>query len=189
VKTVLLIRHGATAGNMERRYIGRTDEPLCEEGLRQIAALKEKQLWAERIFVSPLCRARQTAELLFPDRPYTVLDGLRETDFGAFEGKTSEELSADAAYQSWVDSWCKAPIPGGEGKDAVSDRAAAAFGKAMADTVEGNSAAFVTHGGVIMALLERLGAEKGDFYEYHIRNGGYLRCAWDGELLRVIEKG
>ena len=36
---ILFIRHGSTAGNLEKRYIGRTDEPLCEVGIAQIEAL------------------------------------------------------------------------------------------------------------------------------------------------------
>ena len=39
---LILIRHGATAGNLQRRYIGRTDEPLCEAGIQQVLALREQ---------------------------------------------------------------------------------------------------------------------------------------------------
>ena len=188
MKNVLLIRHGATAGNLARRYIGRTDEPLCEAGVKQVAALREKRFAAESVFVSPMLRARETAELLFPDRAHIVMDGLRETDFGIFEGKTAEELAGCPDYQVWVDGWCRGAIPGGESKDEAADRAAAAFLQAM-DAAGNGCAAFVTHGGVIMALVERFGAEKADFYDYHVKNGGYLCCRWDGEHLFVAEKG
>ena len=82
---LLFIRHGATEGNLRRRYIGRTDEPLCEAGIAQVKALQKRGLSVDRLFVSPLLRTRQTAELLFPQMPYTVVDGLIETDFGRFE--------------------------------------------------------------------------------------------------------
>jgi len=189
VKRVLLIRHGATTGNLERRYIGRTDEPLCAEGIRQITALKEKQLRAHRVFVSPMLRTRQTAEILFPQQEHILIPDLRETDFGSFEGKTAAELSGNNAYQAWVDGWCSGPIPGGESKAEVSARCCAVFCEAMKQVKEGDCAAFVIHGGSIMALTERFAMGGGDFYAYHIGNGGILLCEWEKETLRVLEKG
>lgn len=185
MNAVLLIRHGATKGNLERRYIGRTDEPLCPVGVEQIKALRKPA--AEHIFVSPMLRTRQTAQQLFPDQTHILLEGLRETDFGIFEGKSADELAENPDYRAWVDGWCRGPIPGGESKADVVFRAAAAFLQAMERTAEGETAAFVTHGGVIMALMERFGGA--EFYSGHIKNGGYLRCIWDGESLRVLEKG
>ena len=67
-----LIRHGMTLGNVEHRYIGRqTDEPLSEDGRQQLE--KRKDQWAQvcrtgdmpYVFVSPMLRCRQTAEILF----------------------------------------------------------------------------------------------------------------------------
>ena len=73
---ILLIRHGSTPGNMQKRYIGITDEPLSPEGMDQIRELsselmseqnyQNKQI--DRIIVSPLKRAVQSAEILFPER-------------------------------------------------------------------------------------------------------------------------
>ena len=65
---LLLIRHSITAGNLARRYVGRTDEGLCPEGERlareSAAGLPEPEL----VYSSPMLRCRQTAELLFPGR-------------------------------------------------------------------------------------------------------------------------
>ena len=96
---IFFIRHGATEGNLRRRYIGRTDEPLCEAGIAQVKALQKRRLSVDRLFVSPMLRTRQTADILFPKMHYTVVDGLIETDFGRFEGKSADELSGDPAYQ------------------------------------------------------------------------------------------
>ena len=74
---LLFIRHGATEGNLRRRYIGRTDEPLCEAGIAQVKALQKRGLSVDRLFVSPLLRTRQTAELLFPQMPRRTLAALR----------------------------------------------------------------------------------------------------------------
>ena len=43
---IFFIRHGATEGNLRRRYIGRTDEPLCEAGIAQVKALQKRGLLA-----------------------------------------------------------------------------------------------------------------------------------------------
>ena len=51
MRTFYLIRHGRTAGNLERRYIGSTDEPLCPEGRQEISGLRAPE--ADRVFASP----------------------------------------------------------------------------------------------------------------------------------------
>lgn len=184
---VYLIRHGATAGNLARRYTGRTDEPLCPEGLRQVLALKGRLETPELLFSSPMLRARETAALLFPDMACAVLDGLRETDFGPFEGKSAAELEQDPAYRAWVDSGCTAPIPGGEDVAAFKARCRAAFLAALDPVPPGCRAAFVLHGGVVMAICEAFARPKQEFYAWHIGNGEYLTFRWDGAALRLIK--
>ena len=99
---VLLIRHGATAGNLKKRYIGRTDQPLCAAGEAQLRRLADDLPPCDHLFCSPLLRCRQTAQLLWPGVEQTVVDELRETDFGPFEGKNHEELKDDPLYQAWI---------------------------------------------------------------------------------------
>ena len=65
---IFFIRHGATEGNLRRRYIGRTDEPLCEAGIAQVKALQKRGLSVDRLFVSPMLRTRQTADILAANR-------------------------------------------------------------------------------------------------------------------------
>lgn len=185
MKTVLFIRHGATAGNLERRYIGRTDEPLCEEGLAQIRALAQQNLTAEVVFTSPALRTRQTAAILFPDRPATPVEDLWETDFGVFEGKTADELAGDPAYAAWLDTFCQGPIPEGESVTAFRDRCVTAFWSCMTQVGEGETAAFVVHGGCIMAILAACTDPPCGFYDHHLPNGGLLRCRWTGETLSI----
>ena len=56
----------------------------------------------------------------------------------------------------------------------------------MARVPEGQSAAFVMHGGCIMAICEALARPRRDFYSYHIANGQYLTAHWDGEALKLL---
>ena len=85
-----LIRHGETKWNEEGRLQGQMDIPLNENG-RKLARLTGeglKDLPFDHIYVSPLCRAKETGELVFAGRgiPQTEDDRLKEIDFGPWEG-------------------------------------------------------------------------------------------------------
>lgn len=179
------IRHGATAGNLEKRYIGRTDEPLCAAGFAQIRELKACRFQADRLFVSPMLRTRQTAEILFPEMPCTLVPDFRETDFGIFEGKTAAELSDCPAYQTWVDSQCLDPIPQGESVSQFKARCRAAFAEILQALLDGTHAAFVVHGGVIMSILEAYARPSKPFYAYHIANGTSISGSYNGSFITL----
>ena len=184
----LLIRHGKTQGNSERRYIGITDEPLSEEGRAEVERVRPDSS-LKLVYVSPLLRARQTASILFPQAEQRVIPDLRETDFGVFEGRSADEMFDDADYREWVDGMCLGPCPGGESRGDVTCRAVAAFIEAIHDAeIAGvEEAVFVTHGGVIMSILEELAVPKRDYYEYQLKNlcGWQAECTWDDDKLML----
>lgn len=176
---IYLIRHSITEGNKKKRYIGRTDEPLCPEGT---ALLKERLLRgiypdADRIFVSPMRRCLETARILYPDRELTVIDELSECDFGSFENKNYEELKDTPEYQRWLESGGVMPFPGGESKEGFSKRSLAGFEKALklcGCKAQFSSLAFIVHGGTIMSIMEKYAVPKGTYYDFQIGNGeGY----------------
>ncbi|MBR0507531.1 MAG: histidine phosphatase family protein [Clostridia bacterium] len=168
---IRLIRHGETPGNAERRYVGVSDEPLSEKG-RADAERKEKDPALSRVFVSPLRRARETAAILFPNAKQIVVNGLHEMDFGAFEGRTADEMADDPAYRAWVDGLCRGACPGGESFDGFRLRVKDAFAETVR-TLDGD-ATFVVHGGVIMSVLYLFAEPKKDFYDWIAPNlGGY----------------
>lgn len=181
--SLVFIRHGTTKGNLEKRYIGRTDEPLCDTGIEQALNLKKYNFPKEHVFVSPMKRARQTAEIIFPESKYITEEDFRETDFGIFEGKTVLELSENEEYRLWVESMCMSPIPGGESVTEFKERCVSAFRKIIESLPDNAEASFVVHGGVIMAILESYAETKGNFYDYHIKNGEFLVCKFvDGRI-------
>ena len=180
--TVYLIRHAATAGNLRKAYIGRTDEPLCTEGRNALQAIQAPQ--CVHLFASPMRRCIETAQILYPFRTPVCCDALRECDFGDFEGKNYHDLNGDAVYQAWIDSGGTLPFPHGQSPDAFKARCVRAFLELTADLTE--TAAFVVHGGTIMAVCEAL--HGGDYYSYHLPNGGIYRADWDGEHLTHLEK-
>lgn len=167
----ILIRHGKTRGNLEKRYIGcRSDEPLCPEGTEQLRQGKYPP--AGRVFASPMRRCLETAEILYPGIPVEVVPDLRECDFGTFEGKNYTELNGDADYQAWIDSGGTLPFPGGESLDTFSGRCLEAFEK-IKKTAPQEDCALVVHGGTIMAVMAAwTGAE---YFSFQVDNGkGYI---------------
>lgn len=171
---ICLIRHSCTEGNLMKRYIGKTDEPLCEAGTELLK--KREYPAAERIYVSPMLRCRQSAEIIYPGREYVAIEELRECDFGLFENKNYQELDGNEEYQKWIDSMGTLPFPEGESREAFRGRTLAGFAQAVdACKKDGiRKIAFVIHGGSIMNIMETYGVPAGDYYDYQIKNGeGY----------------
>ena len=181
--SLVFIRHGATKGNLEKRYIGRTDEPLCDIGIEQALNLRDYNFPKEFVFVSPMKRTIQTADLVFPESKYVIEEDFRETDFGIFEGKTAIELSRNEEYRLWVDSMCLSPIPNGESIAEFKERCANAFEKIVKSLPDNKEASFVVHGGVIMAILEHFAEKKRNFYDYHIKNGEFIVCKFENNTI------
>ncbi|HKZ50462.1 MAG TPA: histidine phosphatase family protein [Dehalococcoidia bacterium] len=95
---LILVRHGESAWNKERRYQGQQDVPLSPLGWLQAERLRER-LAGERIdavYASDLVRAVETAETIVQGRCLTIekCPELREAYFGEWEGLTFEEVAA-----------------------------------------------------------------------------------------------
>lgn len=179
-----LIRHGMTEGNRRRCYIGITDEPLCDSG--RTLALGCQYPQTELVFVSPMKRCIETAKILYPGQKLYSIEELRECDFGMFEGKNAEELSGNEAYQRWIDSNATLPFPGGESRETFRDRSLNGWRKVLAvcEKRQASSAAVVTHGGVIMNLMETVTAAEKTFYEWHVKN----LCGYSVYIEKELEK-
>ncbi len=172
---VLLLRHGKTAGNEKKRYIGRTDEPLSALGVAEANALCGLPP-VSRVFVSPMLRARETASILFPHASQLVYPDLREMDFGDFEGRSAGDMATDAAYRAWVAGGCTARCPGGEDMASFSARTCAAFCEAVSCALAAREThmALVAHGGTLMAVLSAFAQEERPFYMWSAPNC----CGW-----------
>lgn len=160
--SMYLIRHGKVKGNLEKRFVGTTDEELTAEGAGYIKECHDSGRYSsvDYLYVSPMKRCRQTAQIIYPDIDQLVIDGFREMDFGEFEEKNYEELNGNKAYQDWIDSNGELPFPGGEGREEFSKRVMEGFDKLVDDLrrrLEDTAIALVVHGGTIMALQSALG--------------------------------
>ncbi len=84
---IYLIRHSMTKGNKEKRYIGTTDESLCLEGIQLLEERKGMYPEVTYVYVSPMKRCVQTAEIIYPEMmkvgAYSCNEKLRECDFGS----------------------------------------------------------------------------------------------------------
>ncbi len=175
---------GLTEASRRRILAGR------EAFWRDVLPLSSLTLW-----VSPMRRARETAALLCPGIPQRLVPDFREMDFGRFEYRNYAELMADPAsagiYQHFIDSGGSCGFPEGESRAAFSERvcrayeallpelfmdeAAAEDGSAVSGeaTAEGTKYRSVektlliaAHGGTLMALLERFGLPKRDYFDW-----------------------
>ena len=190
------IRHGMTRANEEHRYLGKTDEPLSEKGIRFLQEKKKKSFFnaPEFLYASPMKRCVQTAEILFRRKPVLIPEW-KEMDFGQFEGKNYEELKDDPCYQKWIDSNGTLPFPGGEPREQFIRRSMEGFDWMMSDILiksEKNTriqngtetqdlknnceteipVTAVVHGGTIMAVLSSLTG--GEYFDFQVKNGeGY----------------
>ncbi|AXK36057.1 histidine phosphatase family protein [Streptomyces armeniacus] len=105
---ILLVRHGETEWSLSGQHTGRTDKPLLEEGRRAAKLLGERLHRAPwhglpdaEVRTSPLVRARETCDLAGFGERAADWDALREWDYGAYEGLTSEQI-AERAGPGWL---------------------------------------------------------------------------------------
>ena len=154
-----LIRHGLTRGNLEGLYVGGgTDLPLCDEGRHDLEVFKSRFVYPapDTVFTSPLARAVETADLLFPAASHRlVVPQLREANFGVFEGRKMEELVKDPEFARWMDPTSGFVPKGAEPTKEFHARCADTLHKLLEYMIrsEVTEAACVTHGGVIMSML------------------------------------
>ena len=121
LKQVYLVRHGETAWSLSGQATGRTDLPLIEQGDRAARELGAhlKGMSFEQVLTSPLQLARRTAELAGFGEFAQVDADLTEWDYGAYEGRRTEDVRAERPGWHLFEDGC----PGGEALAAVSVRA------------------------------------------------------------------
>ena len=192
--TVWLLRHGLTAENARRCYLGRRlNPPLSPEGAQ---ALKSANFAPVKVYVSPLVRARQTAQILFPTAETETVADLAEMDFGDIDGRTADEMADDPTYRAWVEQGCETRCPNGETRVEFCARTCRAFA-ALVDraAAEGRERlVIVAHGGTQRAVMERFSAPPCGYFSLRPPFGGgyvldYNAALWRREQkLRLLSK-
>ncbi len=159
---LLLIRHGETDWNNERRIQGHTDTPLNERGIEQAERLAAKLDSGERInalYSSPLARARLTAEIIAKRSglPLTLDDRLMEKHLGDLEGMSFEEIEIKypEVARHWRESKEHFLLPGEESAQELQARVKS-FLTEISSRHNGARVVVVTHGGTINMLISTL---------------------------------
>ena len=155
---VLLVRHGESTWNAERRVQGQHDPPLSEFGRRQAGQLAARLAGRPLValYSSDLRRAWQTAEPIAEAVGLEAipLQGLREIALGDWEGKTREELAREFP-EEW-EAWSQRPswdlVPSGEGAGPFERRVRETLAWILSRHTVGDVLC-VTHGGVIQVAL------------------------------------
>lgn len=169
-----LIRHGKTMANEMHVYCGSTDLPLSENGVSELQQVHYEVPIGCRFVTSGMLRTEQTLELLFGEVTHDRDPRFAEVDFGVFEMKGYEELKERDDYQAWISGDNEKNIPPeGESGEQMLVRVLEGLEELLEqqeDTV------FVTHGGVIAAIMAHLfpEEEKNRYQWQPVPGGGYV---------------
>ncbi len=140
---LLLVRHGETQWNREKRFQGQIDVPLNETGRLQGEQVAQflKSIPLRYAVSSPLLRPKQTAEMILHYHPTVNLEleaDLKEISHGLWEGKLEAEIAAD--FPGMLEQWQTAPetvqMPEGENLQDVWKRAIAAWNRIVQTAME-----------------------------------------------------
>jgi probable phosphoglycerate mutase len=150
---IVLVRHGETEWSRSGQHTGTTDLPLTEQGERQALLLRGALDPADfgLVLSSPLGRARRTAELA--GFAHAVVDpDLTEWDYGAYEGRTTADISAELGHRwdLWHDGVPAGTTPGESAAD-VRARADSVLDRARGALPDGDVILFA-HGHMLRAV-------------------------------------
>jgi broad specificity phosphatase PhoE len=148
-----LIRHGETEWSLSGAHTSRTDIALTDHGRKRAEELRDflhgRKFAA--VFTSPMQRARETCAIAGYGDVAQIEDGLKEWDYGVYEGKTTKEIRLEhPGWSVWMDE-----IVGGETVEHVGERADAVIAKVLATTGEDGSAAMFAHAHILRILAAR----------------------------------
>lgn len=196
---IVLIRHGETAWNAERRLQGHLDIGLNAAGKQQVAALglALAQERFDAIFASDLQRARQTADAVAAAHalPIHIDAGLRERCYGAFEGLLYDDIGGrfPQAHAAWMAGDVDARFPAGEFVAETLNEFHARANQAIRNIIAGGTyrkIAIVSHGGVLDCVFRAInGVHIGATREFDVLNASINRLRWDGAQLHIMQWG
>src|SRR5574341_688916 len=192
---VILVRHGESVWNSERRIQGSLDPELSSRGLRQtdllVSHLRPHLPSAvAAIYTSPLRRAAQTADQIAATYGIPVVHepDLREMSLGKWEGMTVAEIQATypGCYEQWLEDPLAFPAPGGEDLRSFERRVVGGLER-MQNTHPKADLIVVSHGGVIKALLcFALGLDVRYLFRLKQDNTAINQIELDGRARRVL---
>ena len=154
-----LIRHGVTPSNLGHRFNDSEDEPLAEEALAALAAIRFDPSRYDLVFVSPMRRAVQTADGLGL-RDFVLEPRIGERGLGVFQGLTAAQCRAgyNAEFETFLTYDADFCIPRGESRRGHLQRVSSWLEEAAHSGA--NHVLAITHGGTV-DFIYRMGAGLG----------------------------
>lgn len=193
--SLMLVRHGATAFSIEKRFSGVGDPPLIEQGRLQakaVAARLASRGGVDLVVTSPMSRCRETASIIasLAGLPVEQDDDLREIDFGAWEGLTLETV--EERWPRELSLWLADPTispPEGESYDSLRYRISRAQQR-LVNRHRGMTVCVVTHSRPIASFVaSALSAPLVSLYRLQVDNGSLTQLDYyeDGpQVLRTF---
>lgn len=179
---VKLIRHGLTESNLRKAYIGKTDEPLSDDGMHMFSNV---DIFTPLVYVSEKKRAIQTAKIIYPKAKQVIIPEFNEMDFGDFEGKNFEDLADNPDYIEWVEKGCKTRCPNGETMREFTTRCKNGFLSVINNNKE-DVIIIVAHAGTIMAICDTFIMSKKSYFDWKVECGEAIDLNWNGKLLEEL---
>jgi broad specificity phosphatase PhoE len=182
MKTVYLMRHGQTLFNVQHKIQGWCDAPLTEVGIKQakVAAkwFKDNHIELDAAYCSTSERASDTLELI-TDLPYTRLKGLKEWNFGAYEGK-DECLNPTLPYEDFFKQF------GGETQDELQQRIVKTMNEIMENT-KGKNVLVVSHGAACANFIRYYEEYNETHYKRGVKNCAIFKCTYENGIFSCKE--
>ena len=182
---LIIIRHGETVWNRERRMQGHSDSPLSETGLRQarLLARRLQEIKFNLLYCSDSGRAHDTARTVAEVTGHELIvePRLRERHFGVFEGLTGPEIEAQhpQAFMRFKSRDPHYAVPGGESAAAFRDRALACLTEIAGRHVN-EVVVIITHGLVCdIAYRAAHGIELMARRDFELVNAGLNRFRYE----------
>jgi broad specificity phosphatase PhoE len=181
-----LIRHGETEWSVSGRHTSRTDIPLTAPGRQRAVELGAYLAGTKfaAVLRSPMGRAKETCEIAGFGGVAVVDEGLREWDYGVFEGRTTREIQAE--IPGWA-VW-KNEIVGGESVERVGVRADGVIERALIDGGGDGKVALFAHAHILRILAARwVGLEARGGELFALGTGSVSVLGWERET-RVVSR-
>lgn len=181
-KTLYLMRHGQTLFNVRKKIQGWCDAPLTELGKKQAGAARDYFINHDIHFDAAYCstseRAMDTLEIV-TNMPYQLTKGLKEWNFGIFEGE-SEDLNPKLPYGEFF-------VPyGGEAESEVRQRVADTI-KELMEKETGSSVLMVSHGASCRQFMRYWEHTSAVTQKERLGNCCILIFEYEDETFRLLE--
>lgn len=191
---LLIIRHGQSIGNLERRFLGHTDLDLSELGYKQASIVTEylKNEKIDIIYSSDLKRAYNTVKPIAECRNLKIIksERLREIYAGEWENGDYEYLSKNFSdeYEKWKNDIGNACCNGGESVIELQDRVYEEVLKIAKENI-GKTVCIGTHATPIRTLCAKIeGIKKDDMYKVPwATNASVTTVTYDGKELKIVK--